>query len=230
MSIRTHRRTGSTRRFRRVVVAAALASATVTTVALPTGAVQAAPAAVTVDRGRARQADVIADQAAAALNVVERFLETGDADLLDSFDEQRDAIAAAVAERLGLDPAAMQRAWRTADLDHQTALIAGLGQLGVSYRRNTSKPGVSFDCSGFTTYAWSRAGVTLARQSSAQIKAAAPRDPSTAQAGDLVQYPGHVMMWLGVDRAVVHAIQPGKPVSVDIVSGRKSLRFGDPTV
>ena len=45
-----------------------------------------------------------------------------------------------------------------------------------------------------------------------------------------MQYPGHVMMWLGVDRAVVHAIQPGKPVSVDIVSGRKSLRFGDPTV
>ena len=114
-------------------------------------------------------------------------------------------------------------------LQDEAALIAALSQLGVWYQRNTSRAGVSFDCSGLTTWAWGQAGFELKRQSSAQIKAAAPRDPETAQAGDLLQYPGHVMMWLGVDLAVVHAIQPGKPVSVDVIKARRNLRYGDPT-
>jgi hypothetical protein len=48
-------------------------------------------------------------------------------------------------------------------------------------------------------------------------------------AGDLVQYPGHVMIYLGVDRAVVHAVMPGRPVEVDVVKARRNLKFGDPT-
>ena len=111
----------------------------------------------------------------------------------------------------------------------KTALAAALSQLGVAYRRNTSKPGVGFDCSGLTSYAWAQAGFDLARQSTAQIRAAAPRDLETAMAGDLVQYPGHVMMYLGVDRAVVHAVMPGRPVEVDVVKARRNLKFGDPT-
>ena len=51
----------------------------------------------------------------------------------------------------------------------------------------------------------------------------------TAQAGDLVQYPGHVMIWLGVDRAIVHAPYSGRTVEVDSFSTRRNVRYGDPT-
>ncbi len=222
-----------TRRFRRALLATAMAATTaVGTLALPAAGVAAAPASVVSTTGthaRPRVADPIADQAAQALAAIQRYGETGDEGALHAFEQTRDLIAIAVAERLELDPAALQAAWRTADLEHQTALIAALSQLGVWYQRNTSRAGVSFDCSGLTTWAWGQAGFELKRQSSAQIKAAAPRAPETAQAGDLLQYPGHVMMWLGVDLAVVHAIQPGKPVSVDVIKARRNLRYGDPT-
>ncbi len=217
------------RRTRRIALAVALTTVGLGTVAAPLAPAAHAAPAVAENNPSRRQSDPVAVQAAQALATVQRYLELGDPALLDEFALQRDQIAAAVAGRLGLDAAAMQRAWQVADLEHQTALMAGLTQLGVPYRRNSSRPGVGFDCSGFTTYAWSQAGVTLTRQSSAQIRNAAPRDPSTAQAGDLVQYPGHVMLWLGVDRAVVHAIQPGRPVAVDLVNSRRTLRYGDPT-
>jgi cell wall-associated NlpC family hydrolase len=217
---------------RRFVLVAALATAGVSTLALPIAGpltAHAAPASLGSVQGRARQADAVADQAAQALSLAHRYQETGDATALISFEQLLDLMAVTIAGRVALDPAEMQRAWSEADLEHQTALVAALSQLGVSYRRNTSKPGVGFDCSGLTSYAWSQAGLELTRQSSAQIRAAAPRDLETAMAGDLVQYPGHVMMYLGVDRAVVHAVMPGRPVEVDVVKARRNLKFGDPT-
>jgi cell wall-associated NlpC family hydrolase len=70
--------------------------------------------------------------------------------------------------------------------------------------------------------------VTIAHQSRRQITAAAPVDPDQARPGDLLYYPGHVMLALGVDQAVVHAVSRGKPVEVqgrpDRV--RRSLRAG----
>jgi cell wall-associated NlpC family hydrolase len=217
---------------RRFVLAAALATAGVSTLALPIAGpltAHAAPASVASAQGRARQADAVADQAAQALSLAQRYQETGEAAALSSFEQLLDLMAVTIANRVALDPAEMQRAWAEADLEHQTALVAALSQLGVAYRRNTSKPGVGFDCSGLTSYAWSQAGFELTRQSSAQIRAAAPRELETAMAGDLVQYPGHVMLYLGVDRAVVHAVMPGRPVEVDVVKARRNLKFGDPT-
>ena len=49
-------------------------------------------------------------------------------------------------------------------------------------------------------YAWGEAGFTLSRQSGSQISEADAREMATAKAGDLAQYPGHVMMYLGVPR------------------------------
>jgi cell wall-associated NlpC family hydrolase len=219
-------RPGMRRRATHVGVAAILTTIGLATVAVPV--TQAAPATAT-GANRARIADPIADRAGQALLLLKRFEATGDPLALQGFESARDEIAAAVAQRLGLQPADMQAAWARADHPHQTAVIAALGQLGVAYRRNTSRPGVSFDCSGLTSYAWAQAGVQLTRQSSAQIRNAAPRDPQTAQAGDLVQYPGHVMIWLGVERAVVHAVMPGRPVEVLLINERRSLRWGDPT-
>ena len=97
---------------------------------------------------------------------------------------KRDATADAVAVEMALDPAAVRAAWSRSDLEHQEAVLAALTQLGVAYRSATSQPGVGFDCSGLTSFAWGRVGYGLARQSSAQIRAAAPRDQASADARD----------------------------------------------
>lgn len=175
-----------------------------------------------------RAEDAVASQAALALSFLRQWTETGDAGVRASYDSQRDAVAASIAGRLGIDPAVMQAAWAAADVPHQTALMAAFTQLGVPYRRNTSKEGVGFDCSGLTTYAWAQAGITLPRSSGSQIKAIAARTLETAQAGDIVQYPGHVMMWLGVDRAIVHAPYTGRNVEVDYVATRRNIKVGNP--
>jgi cell wall-associated NlpC family hydrolase len=194
---------------------------------VPAGNAGAAPAAV-VTAGTARLGDPAAAAAVAALALLDRWTACGGSVDAAAYAAARNALAASIAGRLMLSAEAMSSAWSAADLEHQRALLTALSQLGVPYRRNTSKPGQGFDCSGLTTYAWGQAGFTLPRNSSAQIRSAEPRDPQTAQAGDLVQYPGHVMMWLGVDRAIVHAPQRGRTVEVDILK-RRSIRFGDPT-
>lgn len=141
----------------------------------------------------------------------------------------RDQVAAAAADRLGIDPTALAQVWAAADLEHQMAVLTGLTQLGVPYRRNTSRPGFGFDCSGLTTYAWAGAGYTLTRQSTAQIRQAAPRQFETAQAGDLVQYPGHIMMWLGLERAVLQSPRTGRTVEIVRYRYGRTVKVGDPT-
>lgn len=138
----------------------------------------------------------------------------------------RDATADAVAAEMALDPAAVRDAWARADMAHQVAVLAALAELGTPYRYASSDPGVGFDCSGLTAYAWEQAGVSIAHQSSAQIRAAASRDRSTAMAGDIVQYPGHVMLYLGVGDAIVHAANRQDDVELDFVQRR--VRFGNP--
>ena len=88
-------------------------------------------------------------------------------------------------------------------------------QIGKPYRSATSDPEVGFDCSGLTAYAWGRAGFDIPNQSGSQISVAADRDQSSAVAGDLTQYPGHVSMWLGVGEAIVHASNPENDVELN---------------
>jgi cell wall-associated NlpC family hydrolase len=139
-------------------------------------------------------------------------------------------VASATAERLEVDSSRLFTAWAAADSAHQTALLSALTQVGVPYRRNASKVGVAFDCSGLTLWAWSQAGVELAHRANTQLRNAASRIHVTAQAGDLVFYPGHVMMWLGLDNLIVHAPYRGQPVEVDQISKRhvKRVKFADP--
>jgi cell wall-associated NlpC family hydrolase len=110
-------------------------------------------------------------------------------------------------------------------------LIAALTQVGVPYKRLAMKPGIGFDCSGLTSFAWSQAGFNIPHNSTRQIRAADPRTFDTAQAGDLLRYPGHVMMWLGVGQAVIHSPQPRQFVEVKILNTRSMKRstFGDPS-
>jgi cell wall-associated NlpC family hydrolase len=143
----------------------------------------------------------------------------------------RREVAELIADRLLLNADELEAAWADSDINHQTALIAALTQVGVPYKRFAMKPGVGFDCSGLTSFAWSQAGFSIPHNSTRQIRAADPRTHDTAQAGDLLRYPGHVMMWLGVGQAVIHSPQPRQFVEVKILNTRSMKRstFGDPT-
>jgi cell wall-associated NlpC family hydrolase len=180
-----------------------------------------ASAAPVPSRAVAATSDGIATGAAAALAAIGT----------DQFAVRLGDVATTAASRLEVDSAALLRAWAGADRPHQIALLSALTQVGVPYHRNSSKVGVAFDCSGLTTYAWAQAGFDLARHSTTQLRNAAPRTSTTAQAGDLVYYPGHVMLWLGVDALIVHAPYRGHPVEVGEISSRrvKRVKFGDPT-
>jgi cell wall-associated NlpC family hydrolase len=142
----------------------------------------------------------------------------------------RDAVATAIAVRLGLDPVAMRQAWQNADLAHQRVVLSAVSQMGVPYRRNALRPGVAFDCSGLTSWAWQQSGVALPRASYRQIRAFERLTLADAQAGDLVYYPGHVMLYLGTGNAIIHSPQPGDHVKVGTLSKGRArwVRVADP--
>jgi cell wall-associated NlpC family hydrolase len=173
----------------------------------------------------------LAGLAVRALGALDQWDTAADPDQYVEFVRARDEAATLAAAELGLDPGALRRSWAAADPDNQRALLAAITQLGVPYRTNRSEEGVGFDCSGLTTFAWARAGVALTRQSGAQIREAEAITREEAQAGDLVHYPGHVSMYLGVDNAIVHSPYSGRDVEITFLSERRgnSVRFGDPT-
>jgi peptidoglycan DL-endopeptidase CwlO len=111
-----------------------------------------------------------------------------------------------------------------------TAIAAALAQQGVPYQYAAASPGVAFDCSGLTSYAWGQAGVYLPHQSRAQA-ASVPHVPaSAAQAGDLIFYYSpisHVGIYLG-DGTLVHATNTGSFVKVAAVNWSKVAVVGRP--
>jgi len=112
----------------------------------------------------------------------------------------------------------------------QTAVNAALAQLGTPYRYATSRPGVGFDCSGLTAYAWGRAGVSLPRNSRAQYASIRKIPRDAAAPGDLIFYYSpisHVSLYLGGGR-VVHAPQPGSSVEIASVRWEKVVGVGRP--
>ena len=163
--------------------------------------------------------------------LLREFDATGDALQLTAYALERDARRRARSPRgSGSTRPLLQAAWARADATHQQALLGALTQLGVPYRRNTSKPGEGFDCSGLTTFAWARPASRCTRQSAAQIRAAGaahvrdrpgrrPRatTPATCRCGSA-----------STGRSST-APYTGRNVEVKIQGGNKSLRFGDPT-
>ena len=136
----------------------------------------------------------------------------------------RTATARLAARELGYNEFAMIDSWKNSTLDHQRAVLAAMTQIGVPYRTNTSVEDEGFDCSGLTLYAWQESGVELPRVSRAQIRNATKLDRGSAMAGDLVYFPGHVMMYLGIDNAVVHSANTGRTVEIDTISKRSARR------
>jgi cell wall-associated NlpC family hydrolase len=209
---------------RRVVFAAALtlvASPAVT--AITGGVADAAP------RPRST-AEHVAASAAEALEALETWQRDGDPVSYLGYVATRDATAALAADEIGLDASRLAAAWGSAHPSKQVAVLGALTQLGVPYRSMMSKEGVGFDCSGLTTYAWDRAGVGLTRSSGDQVREAARVDRSDADAGDFVYYPGHIMMYLGIDHAVVHSPNSGNHVEITFVSDRRqdTVIYADP--
>jgi cell wall-associated NlpC family hydrolase len=214
-----------------VGVAAAAAATTLTFAATP-GTASAMPAVVPVNALPTNtMAPVVTASAHRALGSFHEMMATGNPAHRQAYDWFRSETAKHAAIELGYPPDAMIAAWAAAPAGHQVAVLAAMTQLGVPYRYGMSSEGAGFDCSGITQFAWARAGVALVHQSSGQINAAASIDRASAKAGDLVQYPGHVMMYLGVGDAIIHARQTGRTVELGTISpGRSSsVRFGDPT-
>jgi cell wall-associated NlpC family hydrolase len=111
-----------------------------------------------------------------------------------------------------------------------TAVNAALSQQGVPYRYATSNPGVSFDCSGLTAYAWGQAGVYLPHQSRQQYASIPHVDKGAAQPGDLIFFYSpisHVSVYIGGGQQV-HAPNTGSVVKIGSVNWGKVTGVGRP--
>lgn len=208
------RRVGSARR---LGVVAILATAAV--------AATAALSAPSVDAARRTSSDAIAVQADRAVDALDEWQATGDPADYVRFVQAREATAELTEYDLEVAAGLLVDEWSGVDLTKQRAVLYAMSQLGVPYRSLTSEPGVGFDCSGLTTWAFAEAGVELPRISGQQIRAAEHVDHDDAEAGDLVYYPGHVSIYLGAE-VMVHSPNPGNDVEAAVLPSR-SLRFGD---
>lgn len=111
-----------------------------------------------------------------------------------------------------------------------TAVNAARSQLGVPYVYATSKPGVSFDCSGLTMYAWGVAGVGLPHQSRQQYASIAHVPSSSAAPGDLIFFYSpisHVGVYIG-NGQMIDAPNSGSVVRVATVNWGNVTGVGRP--
>jgi cell wall-associated NlpC family hydrolase len=208
-------------RLRRLIAAATLAGAVV------------AGGAIGADGGRAdasarTSSTVIAGEADRALVALDQWRATRDPADYVRFVQGRERTAALTAADLEIDGDALAAAWAGIEPAKQEAVLAALSQLGVPYRSMKSEPGVGFDCSGLTSWAFGRAGIELPRSSGDQIRAIGAVEREAAEPGDLTYYPGHVSIYLGVG-SMVHSPNSGNTVEAAPLPDR-SLRFGDPLI
>ena len=145
-------------------------------------------------------------------------LHSGDARALTA---SLSPLAAEVGARAGIDPAELERVWNATDGTRMAAVLSALSQVGVSYRYASAVPGKAFDCSGLVSWAWSQSGVTLPAQSKQMMNAIVKKDVSTVLPGDVLWYPGHVSMALGVGESFVHAPYSGSEVEVRGATSRR---------
>jgi cell wall-associated NlpC family hydrolase len=218
-------RSNRRRRLATRLVASVLAVVSSAIVVAPLAPAQAVVPSRTVEIDR--QSPAVVRQATEALWRYRRYTRLRTAVSLGHYNRARNEAARATAAALRVRPRVMVNRWVAASRRHQVAVLAALSQLGAPYEPYTSDPRVGFDCSGLTSWAWRRAGVTIPRSSGDQIAAAAPRRRATAHAGDLVYYPGHVSMYLGMADAIVHASDPQDDVELSFIS--RSVLWGNPT-
>ena len=98
----------------------------------------------------------------------------------------------------------------------QIAVSAAQSQRGVPYVWGGATPGMGFDCSGLTMWAWAQAGVSLAHGATDQYYEVQHVSMSDLQPGDLIFYGNayllyHVVMYIG-GGMVVQAEETGTNV------------------
>jgi peptidoglycan DL-endopeptidase CwlO len=129
---------------------------------------------------------------------------------------------AAVAAPTGPPPPVSPRA--------AAAVAAATSQLGVPYLAFALEPGVAFDCSGLTAFAWKQAGVSLPHQSGMQFAALPHVAVADAQPGDLLFYHSpisHVTIYIGNGK-MIHSPSPGSVVQVGTVKWNNVVGIGRP--
>lgn len=175
------------------------------------------------------KSEVIAAEADRALDAFERWQSDRNPADYVRFVQGREATANLTAVDLQIDPTALRSAWASTSSEKQLAVLAAMSQLGVPYRSIASEPGVGFDCSGLTSWAFAQAGLEIPRPSGDQFRAAEEIELDEADPGDYVYYPGHISIYLGVG-VMVHSPNSGSHVEAVTLPDKRSLRFADPFV
>lgn len=105
----------------------------------------------------------------------------------------------------------------------ETMVRSALAYRGTPYRFG-ARGGGAFDCSGFTSYLFAKAGSPLPRTAAQQFKKGTPIPKGQLQPGDLVFFKNtykrgisHVGVYIGENR-FVHAASTGRGVVVDALS------------
>jgi cell wall-associated NlpC family hydrolase len=113
------------------------------------------------------------------------------------------------------------------------AVAAAESQIGVPYHWGGESPGVGFDCSGLTQWAWGRAGVSIPRTAQAQYAAIEHVSLAALEPGDLLFWGSgagditHVAMYVGGGQ-VVHAPETGELVRIQSIWNNGLVGAGRP--